>query len=318
MVFRSYMDEAGIQTSDPYCSIAGYVAPIDEWNKFERDWRFILDDYMVNILELDRYFHALEFYGNHKKYRTWSSAKRKSCEAALFRAINDRELALFMSTIDSAVFFSMTVDERRYLTGGQHNGIKWKHHGAPSKPYFLPFQFCMIQSANFIRDGDKVFPVMSWQEQYKMKAVELYKLMLNTEPPLQCRDKLADEVVFSNPKKVAALQASDLAVYWFGQFNNWKKRTQSVFSEGYPDRVQLMRLMNNVRSFYDLKLFDFKGIMISLGGCNRYVKTSFPTLDQQLDSVPVRQRLEILSSMRKVNFRKFLDQWRPGVLKDHG
>ena len=171
------MDEAGIQGDAPFCTIAGYIAQVAEWDLFERDWRFILDQYMVNVPLEHRYFHALEFYGSDWKYRHWSSSKRASFETALFESIRDRGMALFMSCVDSRVFHSLTEDERRYLTGGQHNGMKWKKHGAPTKPYFLPFQFCMIQSASFVRNGDKVFPVMSRQEQYKMKALELYGLM---------------------------------------------------------------------------------------------------------------------------------------------
>lgn len=313
MIFKSYMDESGIQADDPYCTIAGYLAPVNEWVEFERQWRFVLGEYMRGIPEQLRYFHALEFYGDDDKYWGWKRGKRESFENALFTIINECKLALFSCSIDSRVFFSLTDDERHYLTGGQHNGVRWKKYGAHKSPYFLPFHFCMIQSASFVQNGDKVFPVMSRQDQYRMKALELYELMLNTDPAMQCRDKLADDVVFSDPKKAMPLQAADLAVYWLGQFNSWRAKTGNRKSDGYPDRVHVMKLGANIRSLGDLKMFDFQGLMLTLQGCNRYIKTSFPTLDQQLPSVPVRQRLEILSEMRKVNFRKFSDQWKPDV-----
>lgn len=311
------MDEAGIQGDAPFCTIAGYIAQVAEWDLFERDWRFILDQYMVNVPLEHRYFHALEFYGSDWKYRHWSSSKRASFETALFESIRDRGMALFMSCVDSRVFHSLTEDERRYLTGGQHNGMKWKKHGAPTKPYFLPFQFCMIQSASFVRNGDKVFPVMSRQEQYKMKALELYGLMLNSDPPMQCRNKLADDMVFSDPKKTPALQASDLAVFWWSRCNNWRARTGES-SDKFPDLIYLERLTDNVRESGDLKMFDFQGMMLGLQGCNRYIKTSFPSLDQLLPSLPVEERTRILAVMRKADLRKFLDQRTPTAQADRG
>ena len=317
MVIKSYMDEAGIERNAPYCTIAGYIGPKEEWDSFERDWQFVLGAYMQDVPEEGRYFHALEFYGGDKKFRHWKRSKRESFENALFETIKDYAIRLFSSTVNSRIFFSFTEDERRYLTGGMHNGMKWKKHGAPTKPYFLPFQFCMIQGANFVRDGDKLFPIMSWQEQYKMKAVEVYKIMLNSDPPLKCRAKLADDVVFSNPKKVSALQAADLAVYWFNQYNTWRFQTGERVSRNFPNRAQLVKLLSNVRSSSDLKMFDFNGLMLGLQGCNRYIRTSFPTLDQALPSLPVRRRTEILSDMRKVNFRRFLDQWQPSVPEGH-
>jgi hypothetical protein len=316
MLFKSYMDESGIQVRDPYCNIAGYVAPAKEWERFDHDWKFVLGEYMRDIPEPLRYFHALEFYGDDRKYRSWKRGKRESFANALFGAIRDRDLALFLSSVDTRVFFLLTEDERRWLTGGQHNGVKWKTQGAPSKPYFLPFQFCMIQSANFVRDGDKVSPIMSRQDQYKMKALELYKLMLNTNPAMQCRNKLADVMEFSDPKKTPALQAADLAVYWFGRFNSWRAKTGNRLSDRFPERGQLKKLFSNVMRLDDLKLFDFPGLMVALQGCNRYIRTSFPTLDQTLPSLPVPKRLEILAKLRKVNFRKFLDRWRPDAQGD--
>ncbi len=78
MIFKSFMDEAGIQMADPYCTIAGYSARVDEWLHFEHDWCFVLDEYMRGIPAPERYFHALEFYSSYKKYRAWKPGKRES------------------------------------------------------------------------------------------------------------------------------------------------------------------------------------------------------------------------------------------------
>lgn len=318
LTYKCYMDETGIQTHDHYCSIAGYSARSDVWEKFEYSWKWLLREYMPGVPEERRYFHALEFYGNYKPYSTWTPGKKRSFIKALFGAIREFDLALFSSTVDVKVFFSLTDDERRYLTGGIHNGMKWKTQGAPSKQYFLPFHHCVIQAAALIPDGALMFPIMSRQDQYKMKALECYEAMLNSYPVLQCRKKLAGEMAFSDMRNVGALQAADLATYWFGQLMKYRAKTGDRRYEGFPNMVEMRMLLPSVRDGNDLKLFNFEGIMLLLQGANRHIKTSFPTLDQALPSLPVAQRKEILGVMRKVNFRQFLDLWIPIRREDHG
>src|SRR5579863_6807321 len=307
MVYRSFIDEAGIQSSDAYLCLAGYIAKADEWERFEKEWNFVLEQYMSDLPQNERYFHALEFYHNHRKYRAWKRGKRESFENALFGVLRHSKANLYSCALQRKIFASMSEDERRLLTGGIHNGMKWIDFGAPTKPYFLPFQFCIIQAAQFLRETDKLFPVMSRQEQYKIHALELYEQMLNYHPALQCRSKLADDMIFSDPKKVAALQASDLAVYWMARLENWKAKMNTTQSDGFEGRWRIFRLLENVREHGDLKVFNFEGLMLSLGRCNRYIKTSFPTLDQQLPSLPLAKRKQVLGVMRRINLRRFLD-----------
>jgi hypothetical protein len=316
--FKSYMDETGIQYKDRFCTIGGYVGSAKVWDDLEYRWRWILNDYMRDIPEPKRYFHALEFYGTDYKYEKWKRSKRESFIDDLFRTINLFDVTPFSSTIDTQVFLSLTEDERRYLTGGTHNGMKWKTQGAPSKQYFVPFIHCVIQSADYVPDGALVFPIMSRQDQYKMKALELYDNLLDSYPPLRCRNKLADDMVFSDPKKVPALQAADLAVYWLGQLMKYQAKTGDNKYERFPHRVEMRKVLKNAKNPHDFKLFDFNGLMLVLSGAGRYIKTSFPTLDQMLPSLPVEKRKEILGVMRKVNFRPFLDHWQPNLPEGHG
>lgn len=212
----------------------------------------------------------------------------------------------------------MTEDERRYLTGAVHTGMKWRTHGAPTKPYFLPFQHCLIQGADLVPDDGLVYPVMSRQDQYEMKALELYEAMLNSDPPMRCRNKLAEDMVFSDPKKVPGLQAADLAAYWFGQSRTYVVKTGDRLHRDYPNMLEMAMLLKNARDSDDLKLFNFQGLMLVMYGANRYIKTSFPTRDQLLPSLPVEKRREVLGVMRKANFRPFLTRWRPDALEGHG
>jgi hypothetical protein len=305
-MFKSYMDETGINDGDRYCTVAGYVGLADVLDRIERDWEFVLGEFKVP------YFHALEFYGEDKNgfYTNWKDGKRRAFIDALFDCLKNRAVSLFGASIDVEVFNSLTEDERRYLTGGQYNGFKWISQGAPTKPYFVPFQVVLIGSATLITPGDVLYPVMSRQEEYKMHALKLYEMILDSDPPLQCRNRLADDMVFSNPQKVVELQAADLGAYWLGKMLRHSRSGWSAFR----NKWEMLRLFESIHEAdKTLKLLDFQGLMLSLQGANRYIKTSFPTRDQRLPTIPVARKMELLSSMRKVSFRQFLDQWTPST-----
>jgi len=310
-MFRFYADETGIQLRDRYCTIAGYVGSVQQWEGVEHDWKFVLDEFRIP------YFHALEFYGSDKKYRAWNKGKRKAFFDALMDCLRDHEIRVLGSSVDVQVFTSLTEDERHYVTGGFHNGMKWKYPGAPSKPYFLPFHNVLQQATKYVADGDLMDPVMSRQDQYEMKALQLYVRMLNGYPAPKCRAKWADGMIFSDPKKVVQLQAADLAAYWFGQFMKYLASTGDKTARDFPNKYEFLRVMERLQSKSDFKLFDFQGLMLLIQGSNRYIKTSFPGRDQSLPSLPVEERKRILSVMRKADLRKFAGQWQPTAQADH-
>jgi hypothetical protein len=317
-MFKFYADETGIQFKDRYCTIAGYVGDIQQWDGVEHDWNFVLDEFKVPLDDSGlRYFHALEFYGSGKKYRNWSKSKRRAFFDALADCLRDHEVRVLASSIDVQIFNSLTEDERHYVTGGFHNGMKWKYPGAPSKAYFLPFHNVLQQATKFVPRGTLMYPIMSRQDQYEMKALELYERMLNGYPAPRCRAKWADDMIFSNPKKVAQLQAADLAAYWLGQFMKYLAQTGDKTAKDFPNKYEFLRIMERLQSKADFKLFDFQGLMLLLQGSNRYIKTSFPGLDQSLPSLPVAERKRILSVMRKADLRKFADQWTPTAQAGH-
>lgn len=304
-MFKFYADETGIQFRDRYCTIAGYVGDARQWGGVEHDWQFILNEFKIP------YFHALEFYGSDKKYRTWSKSKRRAFFDALLDCLRDHKIRVLGSSVDVQVFNSLTEDERHFVTGGFHNGMKWKYPGAPSKPYFLPFHNVLQQATKYVPYGKLMYPVMSRQDQYEMKALELYERMLNGYPAPKCRSKWADDMAFSDPKEVAPLQVADLAAYWLGQFMKYLAATGDKTAKDFPNKYEFLRIMERLQSTSDFKLFDFQGLMLLLQGSNRYIKTSFPGRDQLLPSLAVEERKKILSVMRKADLRKFSDQWQP-------
>src|SRR5574337_667214 len=43
-MLAAYFDESGIHSDSSVVAVAGYVAPVNEWQKLELEWRFFLRD----------------------------------------------------------------------------------------------------------------------------------------------------------------------------------------------------------------------------------------------------------------------------------
>ena len=69
-----------------------------------------------------------------------------------------------------------------------------------------------------IEEGHLVHIFMSEQNQYEGYALQLYRAMLNREPPFEFRDRLDDSMTFGSHKRYPPLQAADLAAYHLYQY----------------------------------------------------------------------------------------------------
>jgi len=268
-MFKSYMDESGIHDGAPICVVAGYIGGVAEWEQFELDWKAALDEY--NVCQ----FHSKEFYGSRDpKYSDWTHDKRDAFLNRLFDAISQRDVCLAGAAVDVPLFHSMNEHERRYVTGGIYKG-RWVKPGAPSKPYFLPFQHCINIGGHRTPPGETLHPVMSEQRQYQMNALDLYRR--TRELPLPFKDRLAERMVFRSPKSVVELQAADLAAYHTYQYAKLRQEGGLAgVTGGY------MRLLERMCDKHDVVLFNREGLALLLDGMTgtlAKLRTSFLTPD---------------------------------------
>ena len=56
VMMQAYMDDSGTHANSHNCVIGGYFGGVNEWRRFERQWKPILDEY--NISE----FHGRRFW----------------------------------------------------------------------------------------------------------------------------------------------------------------------------------------------------------------------------------------------------------------
>jgi Protein of unknown function (DUF3800) len=205
-MLKSYMDESGIHEQAKHCVIAGYVASTSAWKTFEKAWRRILAKAGHDE------FHAQRFFSRDPQgncvgpYAGWSLDQADAFLNRLLATIKSCDLYALGSIVNTDLFRSFSLNQRRFLTGGEFRGSKWLRSGAPSKPYYLPFHHCVTEAAHRCAEGAKVHFFFDRNEQLSNWALALYRRLAQY---LEVRERLGD-IAFPNSRDALPLQAADL------------------------------------------------------------------------------------------------------------
>jgi hypothetical protein len=134
--------------------------------------------------------------------------KRRSLENALFNVIADHEgIHLFSSSVDSWLFRTFTEDEKHVLTGGHPHRNKVEELWGTDQAVLSPVPALRHSIYRFCSAGDKV------ESPRAIRNGRPATIERNAElrPRIEVGPKLADDMVLSDPKKVALLQTAVLA-----------------------------------------------------------------------------------------------------------
>jgi hypothetical protein len=125
------------------------------------------------------------------------------------------------------------------MTGGIFHAMsrKWYSQGKPSAPYFVALRATIEIAAYRITKAEAsqkpmLTFFMSEQNNYERGAMQMYRNILDMQPPLDVRHVLAEPMVFETPKNMAQLQAADLAAYHTYQYS--RERRTDINSLGSP------------------------------------------------------------------------------------
>jgi len=66
MVLSGYYDESGTHGGSPMTVLAGFLGPVEQWGKFDREWNKVLRKYSIE------YVRAKELFHKQKQFRGWS------------------------------------------------------------------------------------------------------------------------------------------------------------------------------------------------------------------------------------------------------
>jgi hypothetical protein len=123
--------------------------------------------------------------------------------------------------INTKDFFALSLDERRWLTGGyMSQARRWKKQGAPNKPYFLAFQQAVMDAVKFTQDrdiggvhlgiGEPVHFVFDQQHEYESSARATFNALKRA--PSSVKERIGD-IVFTSKLRAIPLQVADFIAY---------------------------------------------------------------------------------------------------------
>jgi len=257
VMMEAYFDESGIHEAARVCIVAGFYGTQMAWRKFERDWNRILSSYP----ELEgRGFHAKEFFGRHEKkrvgrYAEWSDEKAGNFLDCLVQAILRNRIFPIGYGVVVKDFLDLPLFSRQWLTGAKFRKSDGKAitSGCPSKSYYLPFQFCVLKSAQLsvVNPVDKMHFFVGIDRKFHEYASDLYNYILIDERlPESLRGQLG---TLSNPlsKDTPGIQAADLLAY-----RMYRASLDALSKPNYEPPALLMKLLRNWKGKLALRLMN--------------------------------------------------------------
>jgi hypothetical protein len=261
-MMEAYFDESGIHERAKVCVVAGFYGEQQSWRDFENRWNAVITDYP----ELEgEGFHAKRFYARkHGKrvgrYRNWTDERAESLLERLVVCITSSNVIFpiaYAALVDD--FLALPLQSRQWLTGAKFNKKNGRviSGGCPNKPYYLPFTFCVLKSAekSATAPGDKTNVFVGLDRTFHGYASSLYKFLL-------VDDRLSESVrsklgTLTNPlaKDTPGIQAADLIAYtMYGA---------SIVALANPKKYQppafLMRLLQNWQGEPSVRLMNREG-----------------------------------------------------------
>jgi hypothetical protein len=248
-MLQAYFDESGIQDGARVCLVCGYFGGPGQWRRFGAAWQQVLDEY--GVLE----FHAWQFWAFNDDgkrigpYKGWDEQKADEFLGKLKEIIvGFREKVHPIGTaVVVDAFNKLSHNQRRYLTGAVIQRGRFTRSGAPTKPYFIAFQFCCIKAAGHASVGGKVHVVFDLNKHFKAYALEVYEVLKST---IKLKDRLGD-ITFPTGQEAVQLQAADLLCYLAYQFCRKRITDKNAKPEGILAAILQGLVVTNDFSFLD-------------------------------------------------------------------
>lgn len=265
-----YLDESGIHNGAPICVIAGYFGGHDQWKKFEADWRRLLKRFEVPLEK----FHAKDLFPKPRGFflHQWDISRHPAFLKEIGTTIvRHRKLHPVSCGIIVDAFNSYPLPVRQFLTGAHmgRNGQPLSNTGGcPNKPYFVPFQRCLMRICNYARSGTKVHFFFGLDRPFSGYASSLFK-RLNLSSGLPWKDKLGDPL-FPLAKETPALQIADFLVNLTYHYMLDVITSGKPWGTVFPSDV-LTSCINNRRDIADFEVLTKAALDGTLDEYRKYI-----------------------------------------------
>jgi len=190
-MFAAYFDESYSDNAPRVLVVAGYLSPIEQWKRFEVEWREFLQKF-----DIANPFHMTDFMAGHGQFRGWSRTKHDECIKHYSSIIAPR------THFRVSVGFDLAVYERE-MRGFHEIGaygfcvFEWMHEAERYMDRFGipgPIAYVFESGSGF---GGQIFETMVWVKRRRL---------------LRTRYRLGT-FTFADKREVLPLQASDILAW---------------------------------------------------------------------------------------------------------
>jgi hypothetical protein len=140
-----------------------------------------------------------------------------------------------------------------------------------SKAYFVPFQYCVINTAHCCQVGQRIHFIFDLNEQFEGFARDLYKLLRGEHSGISVKNRFGP-LSFAVSKEAAPIQVADLFGYLTSTFCEWRIKGQSAAS--FPELHLLSKVMANTQHKENHQFLDKDGLSKLLGDLPTFMRES--------------------------------------------
>ncbi len=249
----SYFDESGIHQGSEACIVAGYFGKKGPWRKLASGWSATLKEFKVPLAE----FHATDVVRRKGFFSGWGD-RTDTLLHSLAKIVSECSVYPVCYGLFTKDFFSFSLSERRFMTGGTWEPGKRKlGNGCPERPYFVAFNECLrvvtsytpaARRADFSFGSDR--PVSGYAAslfRYLRQRGEAMKRANIPFDPKSSPNKFGT-IAFPLAKETPELQLADLFSYM--SYKHMLERSRTGDWNTPPSRT-LITLLRNRKSPLD-------------------------------------------------------------------
>lgn len=209
-----FFDESGIHDVSNITVVAGWIASVEEWEKFERHWKLLLKNERLTA------FHYTDFDNNRGEFKRWSKSRKEQVIQNIFKIIDSRDLRGFSGAIH--------MPEYKGVVSGSGTRLENK----PS-PYLICQQYCLEMVSKKV--AQDVYYVFDRQDEFDKPAIDNFWSTKNDFPQW---GKYMAGISYKSKGQFVALQAADLLAY-----ETCKSINNKLFRPDLPIRKSMLALV---------------------------------------------------------------------------
>jgi hypothetical protein len=203
-------------------------------------------------------FHAKRFFARNEKkervgsYTGWSDDKaNKFIERLLQCILRNRVFPIGYGVVVDD-FLALPLVVRQWHTGARFSVTgDVETFGCPSKPYYLPFQFCALKSAQLSK-ARKMHYFVGIDRHFQGYAADLYNfLMVDDRIEVEMRSRLGGTLLNPLARNTPGLQAAD-----FLANRLYRASLRKLADPNSPDSSLLKKLLTNWQADLNPRLMN--------------------------------------------------------------